>query len=226
MKLETSVELLERVRAVQGVSWWKLPGVLEASESTVKNWKRGRTTIDRKFATRIADILHEPPEYILACIEGEREASPELRKLWRRIAERFRSTAAIILLAGLGLLTVHGKASAAMLDVELVGNVKPTFYVLCATRPAGAGASVSELPGSPRWGSAPFQVPALNIFITARAAKAYIHPGLRSFLFLVMTHSNHHGGASDGDSDQSISYTGSHEVPPHLGPQLPLGQVF
>ena len=103
MKLETSVELLERVRAAQGVSWWKLQDVLDASESTVKNWKRGRTTIDRRFATRIAELLHEPAEYVLACLEADREQDAELRKVWRRIGERFRSTASILLVGLVGV---------------------------------------------------------------------------------------------------------------------------
>jgi hypothetical protein len=94
MKLETSVELLERVRAAEKVSWWKLPRVLDASESTVKNWKHGRTTVDRRFAPRIAELLHESPEYVVACLEAEREQHQEMLKVWQRIAAKFRSSAA------------------------------------------------------------------------------------------------------------------------------------
>ena len=115
MKLETSVELLERLRAAEKVSWWKLPRLLDASESTVKNWKRGRTTIDQRFVTRIAELLHERPEYVLACIEAERAQSPEMEKIWRGIAEKFRSHAASVLLAVMLVLGVGnaGKTEAA-----------------------------------------------------------------------------------------------------------------
>ena len=117
MKLETSVELLERVRAAEKVSWWKLPRVLDASESTVKNWKRGRTTIDRKFAMKIAEILNESPEYVIACIEGERETHADVLKVWERIAAKFRSKVASVLLAGALVLGVGnaGKAEASAL---------------------------------------------------------------------------------------------------------------
>jgi hypothetical protein len=133
MKLETSVELLERVRAAQGVSWWKLPGVLEASESTVKNWKRGRTTIDRKFATKIADILHEPPEYVLACLEYEREPSADVKKIWQRIAAKFRSHAASILLGAVVLVGLE-KPISAEAHAPVAEGDRPAMYIMSNRR--------------------------------------------------------------------------------------------
>jgi len=100
MKLETSVDLLERVRAKHASSWWGLSKVIPASESTVNNWKHGRSAIGREYVTRIAELLEEPPEYVLACVEHEREQDAGARKLWQRIATKFRSHAASILLAG------------------------------------------------------------------------------------------------------------------------------
>ena len=103
MKLETSHDLLERLRAKYGSSWYGLATVLGAHEKTISNWKNGRTVVDRKFAPRIADLLEESPEYVLACLEAEREGDTEVRKLWQRIAAKFRSRAASILLCGVGL---------------------------------------------------------------------------------------------------------------------------
>jgi hypothetical protein len=99
MKLETSVELLERVRAAHGCSWWALSKVIPASESTVNNWKHGRSAIGREYVTRVAELLEEPAEYVLACVEHEREQDAGARKLWQRIAAKFRSHAASVLLA-------------------------------------------------------------------------------------------------------------------------------
>ena len=134
MKLETSVELLERLRAAEKVSWWKLPRLLDASESTVKNWKRGRTTIDQRFVTRIAELLHERPEYVLACIEAERAQSPEMEKIWRGIAEKFRSHAASILLSTALVFGVGnaGKAEAGEASPADVGS--PPMYVMTNRR--------------------------------------------------------------------------------------------
>jgi len=116
MKLETSRELLERVRAQHKSSWWGLSKVIPASESTVNNWKHGRSAIGREYVTRIAELLGEPAEYVLACVEHEREQDAGAKKLWRRIAERFHSTASILLVA-LGLFAVPRGASATELDV-------------------------------------------------------------------------------------------------------------
>lgn len=99
MKLETSADLLERVRAKHGASWYRLAKMLPAHENTVYSWKAGHTIVDRKFAPRLAALLDEPAEYVLACLEHEKEQSAEVRKLWARIAAKFRSHAASILLA-------------------------------------------------------------------------------------------------------------------------------
>jgi hypothetical protein len=131
MKLETSQDLLNRVRARHDTSWYGLAALLSTHKNTVYNWKGGHTVVDRKFAPRIAELLDESAEYVLACLEADREQDAEVLKVWRRIAERFRSPASILLVC-LGLMTVHGKASAADVSVELVGNVKPPLYTLCA----------------------------------------------------------------------------------------------
>jgi len=122
MKLETSRDLLERVRARHHSSWYGLIKLLPASESSVANWKNGRSTVDRKFVTRIAELLDEPAEYVLACVENDRTPEPEVRQMWRRIAERFRSPA-IILLAVLGLSTAPRGAGATELDVGSAGEL-------------------------------------------------------------------------------------------------------
>jgi hypothetical protein len=134
MKLETSRDLLERVRARHHSSWYGLAKLLPAAENTVANWRHQRTTIDRKFVTRIAELLEEPAEYVLACVENERTSEPDVRLVWRRIAERFRSTASILLVA-LGLMTAHGRAAATVSDVELVGNCQVAgLYIMRNSR--------------------------------------------------------------------------------------------
>jgi hypothetical protein len=105
------------------MSWYRLGRVLPASETTVANWKNGRTTIDRKFVTRIAELLEESPEYVLLCLEAEREQSVELRKLWRRIAERFRSTTASVLLTSVMLVSGVGSPTPAEAHERSVSSV-------------------------------------------------------------------------------------------------------
>lgn len=114
MRLETSQELLERLRAQHNCSWYGLAHILGAHEKTIANWKNGRTVMDRKFATRVAELLEEPPEYVLACLEFEREQDAGARKLWRSIAAKFRSHAASVLLLAIAgaLLSPPEKTSA------------------------------------------------------------------------------------------------------------------
>jgi hypothetical protein len=123
MQLETSQDLLNRVRAKQNSSWYGLARLLSTHKNTVYNWKGGHTIIDRKFAPRIAELLGESPEYVLACLEADREQDAEVLKVWHRIAAKFRSNAASILLVGLGLMTVPRESAASVLDVVLVGEL-------------------------------------------------------------------------------------------------------
>jgi hypothetical protein len=83
MALETSLDLLNRIRARHdGASWYRLAKIIDTSESTVNNWKHGRSAIGREYVTRIAELLEEPAEYVLACVEHEREQDAGARKLW------------------------------------------------------------------------------------------------------------------------------------------------
>jgi plasmid maintenance system antidote protein VapI len=67
MALETSLDLLNRIRARHdGASWYRLAKIIDTSESTVNNWKHGRSAIGREYVTRIAELLEEPAEYVLA----------------------------------------------------------------------------------------------------------------------------------------------------------------
>ena len=99
MRLESSQELLERLRAAyDGASYYRIAKLIGCSEPAVAHWKHGRSGIGREYVTRVAELLGEPPEYVLACVEHEREQDPGAKKLWQRIAAKFRSHAASILL--------------------------------------------------------------------------------------------------------------------------------
>lgn len=118
MRLETSQQLLERVRATLGddVSYYRVSKVIGATDGTIANWRHGRSGIGREYVTRVAELLGERPEYVLACVEHEREQDAGARKLWERIAAKFSSRAASIvlaLLAGFGLIALPAQRVAA-----------------------------------------------------------------------------------------------------------------
>lgn len=134
MKLETSQDLLSRLRAKHGSSWYGLAALLGTHTNTVYNWKGGHTVVDRKFAPRIAELLGESAEYVLACLEADREQDAEVLKVWRRIAERFRTPASILLVA-LGLFAAPRGASATVLDVGLAGDCQTNgLYIMRNSR--------------------------------------------------------------------------------------------
>lgn len=120
MKLETSQDLLNRVRAKHHASWYGLQKLLGTHKNTVYSWKGGHTVVDRKFAPRIAELLGESAEYVLACLEADRERDAEMLKVWERIGAKFRSHAASILLAIMLVFGVGsaGKAEAATSPTE------------------------------------------------------------------------------------------------------------
>jgi transcriptional regulator with XRE-family HTH domain len=155
MRLETSQDLLERVRARHSCSWYALAGLLGTHKNTVYNWKGGHTIVDRKFATRIAELLGEPAEYVLACIECEREQDVSARKLWRSIAEKFRAHAASVLLAALAI-TVAGKPEISAAAAPSSASERGSMYLMFnrrrgARRLSGTGSTRNhnKNPGSP-----------------------------------------------------------------------------
>lgn len=134
MKLETSQDLLERLRARHTWSWYRLAKELHAHENTVRNWRHGRTIVDRRFAPRIAELLGESAEYVLVCLEADRERDTEVLKVWERMAAKFRSHAASVLLVGLALLGVGNATPAEAFDGHGQGDVRGYVYYVSSRR--------------------------------------------------------------------------------------------
>jgi transcriptional regulator with XRE-family HTH domain len=126
MKLETSQDLLLRVLKQHTWSWYRLAKELPAHENTVANWRHGRTIVDKKFAPRLADLLGEPAEYVLACLEADREEDAQLQEVWSRIAEKFRGHVASILLATMLVSGVGTAAKTEAAEPSPVGGVHDT----------------------------------------------------------------------------------------------------
>lgn len=129
MRLESSQELLERLRtAYDGASYYRVAKLIGCSEAAVAHWKHGRSGIGREYVTRVAELLDEAPEYILACVEHEREQDPGARKLWERIAEQFRTHAAIILLALMLVLGFGNPTPAEASDTHPGSGLRDNVY--------------------------------------------------------------------------------------------------
>jgi len=146
MKLETSQDLLNRVREKHHASWYGLAKLLPAHENTVYSWKGGRTVVDRKFAPRIAELLGESAEYVLACLEADREQDAEVLKVWERIATKFRGHAASVLLVSM-LMSGVGTAGKAEASQPYPAEGHASVCILCHLEDAD-GSGGSSRPGS------------------------------------------------------------------------------
>lgn len=134
MKLETSQDLLLRLRVQNNWSWYRLAKELPAHENTVGNWRHGRTIVDRRFAPRIAELLGESAEYVLACIEADREQDAAMREVWERIAEKFRGHAASILLVSALMLGVGNAGKTEAAEPSAAGAGSPGMYIMANRR--------------------------------------------------------------------------------------------
>lgn len=130
MKLETSQDLLNRVRAKHHASWYGLAALLHTHKNTVYNWKGGHTVVDRKFAPRIAELLGESAEYVLACLEADREQDAEVLKVWEKIALKFRSHAASVLLVSALMFGVGNAGKAEASEASPADAGSPPMYVM------------------------------------------------------------------------------------------------
>lgn len=74
---------------------YRIAKILEVSNSTVAFWRQGRQLPNSATCERLAKELGLPTEYVLACVNAEKEKSDSLRAVWVRMATAFSSAAAM-----------------------------------------------------------------------------------------------------------------------------------
>lgn len=105
-KPSTTLEFIDALKAQKGfTSDYQLWKFLGWKQTTLSSYRTSRTAMARDHALRIADELGLSREYVIACVELERETSAPVRLVWESIAHRFRDAAASILL---GLVAAAG----------------------------------------------------------------------------------------------------------------------
>lgn len=110
--MHTSIELIELAKQRLAlrhslslpITDYRLGKLTGIAHNTLSNWRRGKSRIDRMFASVFADACELPAAYVLACIERESAGDPALQKIYEDIADRFRAgvMVAAILAAGTG----------------------------------------------------------------------------------------------------------------------------
>jgi hypothetical protein len=106
------------------MSDYRLHKLLDVKQSTLSNWRIGKSHIAPEFADLFARVCEVPEEYVLACIEHERAKSKSVRSIYARIAAKFKPSTLIVLCAailavGAGALSPStSEASTALLTVH------------------------------------------------------------------------------------------------------------
>lgn len=89
----TTLDYLDAIRAKLGepgqpASDYAAAKALGVSRQAVSRYRTGRGGFDDDVAIRAAEILGIPAERLLVEVQIERDAPPEVRQLWQRIAAR------------------------------------------------------------------------------------------------------------------------------------------
>lgn len=101
---KTTLDYLDAIRAKLGTpgrpaSDYAAAKALHVQTSTISRYRTGRGGFDDKAAIRAAKILGLPAESVLLDVQIERDAPPEVRQLWERIAARVASAALCVTFA-------------------------------------------------------------------------------------------------------------------------------
>lgn len=111
--MHTTNELLDQVKAKHHVtSDYKLALFLGMSKQSMTNYRHGRTSLSDPIAERVAELLDLDPGYVAACMQSERSATEQSKRLWANVAHRLQggmAHAAALLLAVVVSLTVVAK---------------------------------------------------------------------------------------------------------------------
>jgi len=102
--VQTTVQFLDAVRVRHNLtSDYQLAKFLGVHQTTVSNYRTGRSLMDEAMCLKIAAALGlGDPGEVLVAIAHEREKRPEVKRAWERVAKRLAASTAAVLVA-LGL---------------------------------------------------------------------------------------------------------------------------
>lgn len=125
--MHTTPELLDALaRKLGGATDYRLSKILDTSStSVVSSWRKGRSHLSPRYALKVALQLNWPAEYVLACVEHEREPAKDVKVIWARLARAYmdKLSAAVVMLivAGGAFFSPaqsHAQATGAVHDIH------------------------------------------------------------------------------------------------------------
>jgi hypothetical protein len=118
-----TVEYLDAVKKKLGISSdYALQAPLGVKKQSVSNYRNGRSGFDSRVAMRVAQILGLEPLVVIADMEIERAATPEVEDFWKQIARKVALVSVITIVTGNGVLPSPAGA-APVTEVARVGCV-------------------------------------------------------------------------------------------------------
>jgi transcriptional regulator with XRE-family HTH domain len=88
--MKTTVEFLDAVSAkLGGASDYAIAKELGVTRSAVSRYRNGHGGFDDETAMKVARVLDIDPGAVVTAAHAERSKSPELRRVWASLADRF-----------------------------------------------------------------------------------------------------------------------------------------
>lgn len=141
-EINTSYKIVEMVRQKISspyvtASDTAVAKVLGVSRQAVSAYKAGRDVMSTSTLAQVNQVLQlelDQLGWLAIELKGDRAINHVERQMWEDIRQRLCAATRVvpsILLVALGLMTAHGKAVAAMSDVELVGDCQiANLYIM------------------------------------------------------------------------------------------------
>lgn len=126
MNIETNRLLDRAAKKLPTESDYSLSKALGVSAAAVSKWRSGRNHMADTAAMKLAEILGEPTDAILALVAADRTSDPAAKKQWTNMARKLRATAAATTLAALGFTM---SASNEARSQELREFAQSVYYV-------------------------------------------------------------------------------------------------
>lgn len=130
--MQTTQQLLDKAKKAQGIeSDYRLSKVLGVVTSAVTNYRTGRSHPDDAVAARLAELAGQNPSTVIAELHAERAKTPEVKKLWLRMADQLRhAVAACMLAVGFAMLLLAPSPDGAMAKSQMQQNVNGGLYIM------------------------------------------------------------------------------------------------
>lgn len=122
-----TTEYLDEISARNGnVSDYRIAQLLQVSKQAVSGYRTGDRTFDDETALKVAALLKEKPEKVLADMHAERAKDDQVKAVWERMAKRVAVVSGAAILTGAALLgaPIESRAYSSV-------SVNPE-YTLCA----------------------------------------------------------------------------------------------